>query len=219
MGKLISVDGLDASGKKTQCNLLYNYLAVQNKNVRLIDFPRYKTKGATFVEEYLSGKLGGRPEDTNAYAASLFFALDRYYSYVTEWKDFYNESDSILIADRFTSANAVHQLTKLPRSEWDYFLEWLYAEEYERLGIPKPDKVIYLELLPEISINLLNQREKEENRPKDIHEKDLGFIHKSYEAAMYASEKLGWERITIYENGNLLSRKDIFEKIKAALAL
>lgn len=90
---------------------------------------------------YLDGRLGQRPSDTNAYAASTFFAVDRYASYKADWKNDYDKVGKVVVANRYTSANAVHQLSKLPQNEWNGFLDWLWDFEFIKLGIPVPDVV------------------------------------------------------------------------------
>lgn len=213
MGKLIAIDGLDGSGKSTQCELLYNELSAQGKNVRLVSFPRYDSVGATFVKLYLDGKLGGDPSDTNPYAASTFYAVDRYYSYRTEWEEFYKEPDSVIIAARYTTANAVHQLSKLERDDWDDFLSWLVDFEYGKLGLPKPDLVLYLEMKPEISQELIKRRNEKTGAQSDIHEKNDEYLNACYKAALYSSDKMGWERIQCYDGKEPLSIDEIQEKI------
>ena len=151
MAVLIAIDGLDGSGKETQSRKLEKYLKEKGKKVRMLSFPTYDGKGSAFVDMYLKGELGKNPESTNAHAASVFFALDRYYSFKTDWSNDYNEDDTYIIANRYTSANAVHQLSKLPKTEWDSFLEWLWDFEFKKLALPSPDRVIYLEMIPDVS--------------------------------------------------------------------
>lgn len=221
MGKLIAIDGLDGSGKSTQCELLYNELTAQGKNVRLVSFPRYDSVGSTLVKLYLDGKLGSDPGDTNPYAASTFYAVDRYYSYRTEWEEFYKEPDSVIIAARYTTANAVHQLSKLERDDWDDFLSWLIDFEYVKLGLPKPDLVLYLEMKPEISLELIKRRNSETGAHSDIHENNEEYLNACYKAALYSSDKMGWERIQCYDGKDPLSIDEIQAKImeKAVMLL
>ena len=213
MGKLIAIDGLDGSGKTTQCQLLCDELKAQGKNVRLISFPNYESVGSTFVKLYLDGKLGDHPDDTNPYAAATFYAVDRYFSYRTEWKDFYSEPDSVIIAARYTTANAVHQLSKLDRDEWDDYLGWLFDFEYSKLGLPKPDLVLFLEMKPEISQELIRRRNEETGSTGDIHEKDSEYLSACYKAALYSSDKMGWDRIQCYDGKEPLSIDEIQSKI------
>ncbi len=219
MGRFIVIDGLDGSGKETQTNLLVEYLESIGKKVRVLSFPRYDSKSSLFVRMYLGGELGQSPDDTGAYAASSFFAADRYLSYRTEWEADVRDPDTVVIANRYTTANAVHQLAKLPEEEWDGFLTWLWDYEFGKLGIPAPDDILYLEMLPEISIRLIRSRSAETGRVIDIHEADESFLHRSYKAAMYASDRLHWTRIRCYRGGEPKTREEIAEEIRGALGL
>ena len=214
MGKFIVIDGLDGSGKGTQSERLKARLEGEGRKVRLLSFPMYDADSSCLVRMYLDGKLGTHPEDTNAYAASSFFAADRYISYRTDWKNDIDDPDTVVIANRFTTANAVHQLSKMPRAHWDEFLDWLWDYEYGKLGVPHPDLVIYLEMTPEISMSLVSSRSDETGQKKDIHELDPMHLKNSYAAALYSSEKLGWTRIRCFEDGKPLSR----DKIEALIA-
>lgn len=213
MGKLIVIEGLDGAGKNTQSEKLRCYLSEKGVKVRKIDFPDYKSKSSTLVKMYLSGELGGDPDDTNAYAASTFFACDRYVSYVTGWKDFLDEENTVVIANRYTTANAYHQLAKIPRERWDTFLSWLWDLEFAKMGLPKPDEVICFAVPPEISEKNIEKRCAEENVEKDIHEADREYLARCYEAAKYAADKLGWHMIHCVENGKQLPVDEIFKKV------
>lgn len=220
MAKLIAIDGLDGSGKETQSKRLVKYLTEKGKKVRLLSFPTYDGKGSAFVDMYLKGEFGNNPEDTNAYASSVFFTLDRYYSYRKDWYKDYRDDDTYIIANRYTSANAVHQLSKLPQNEWNDFLEWLWDFEFKKIGLPCPDRVFYLEMKPEFSMSLINSRSEQTGRQKDIHETSSNHLINSYKAALYSSEKLGWDIIHCIDGQNKLrSIGDIFEEIIAKLGI
>ncbi len=220
MATFIAIDGLDGSGKETQSKRLAKYLREKGKNVRLLSFPTYDGKGSTFVDMYLRGELGKNPQDTNAYASSTFFAMDRYYSYRTAWITDYNDDNTVIIANRYTSANAVHQLSKLPRDVWDEFLDWLWDYEFEKLGLPKPDRVLYLEMPPEVSMGLINSRSESTGRVKDIHEADKNHLINSYSAAIYSSERLNWDVIHCCDgDGKLKSVEEISDDIIKTLGL
>ena len=184
MSYLIAIDGLDGSGKGTQSELLQAALTRAGYPASLISFPRYDSESSSLVRLYLGGGIGSSPDDTNAFAASSFYACDRYISYKTEWGN---------------------KLAKLPRDEWDSFLAWLYDLEFARFGIPTPDLTVYLEQTPAISAKLVEKRSSATGQVKDIHELDCDFMRRSYEAAMYASDKLGWSRIRCYEGDEPLS--------------
>lgn len=220
MAMLIAIDGLDGSGKETQSKQLLKYLEGKGKKVRMLSFPTYDGKGSAFVDIYLKGELGKNPEDTNAYAASVFFTMDRYYSFRTDWSKDYNDEDTYIIANRYTSANAVHQLSKLPKDKWNGFLEWLWDFEFKKVGLPAPDRVIYLEMKPQVSMSLINSRSEQTGRVKDIHEADNNHLINSYEAALYSSEKLGWDIIHCCDDkNNLRTIPEIFADIVKKLNL
>lgn len=208
----IAIDGLDGSGKKTQTELLIKYLAEKELEYRYLSFPTYDKDYSAFVSMYLNGRFGDDPGIVNAYAASSFFAMDRYSSYMLDWKKDYDDG-KIIVANRYTTANAVHQLSKLPETEYDSFLEWLYEYEFVKLGLPKPDKVIYLSLPPELSHKLVEKRCQETGAVKDIHEKSIDFTKKSYKAVLYSSEKLGWYRINCSKDNEMRSIEEIQSEI------
>ena len=213
MGKFIAIDGLDGSGKGTQSEKLVNKLISEGKKVKILSFPMYESDSSLFVRMYLEGKLGDKPSDTNAYTASMFFACDRYISYATDWKKDIEDPDTYVIANRYTTANAVHQLSKLPEEEWEGFLTWLWDFEFTKLGLPEPDLVLYLELPPSISLSLVKSRSDSTGQKMDIHEKDTDYMAKCYDAALDSCEKLGWARITCHKDGAIRTREDIFEEI------
>lgn len=219
MGKLIVIDGLDGSGKGTQTRLLEKYLLEKGVNAKRIDFPRYGSVGCSLVEAYLGGKLGSDPSSTGAYASSLFFGMDRYYSFRTEWGELYREQGSVVLCDRYTTANAVHQLSKLPKESWDEYLEWLFDTEYNKLGLPSPETVIYLDVPVEVSAKLIAGRAEKEGRKKDIHELDTAYLVSCREAARYACQKMGWTVVECSENGEMRSIDEIFSEILNILNL
>ena len=153
-GKLIVLEGLDGSGKATQAKLLAEHFAAQGVPVQKITFPDYASDSSALVKMYLAGQFGQHPDDVNAYAASSFYAVDRYASYKTSWGSFY-EQGGVIIADRYTTSNAVHQCSKLPQEEWKGYLHWLFDYEFRLLGLPAPDRVIYLQVDPAVSQRLM----------------------------------------------------------------
>lgn len=219
MSKLIVIDGLDGSGKGTQTRMLRAYLTKKGVENDLISFPMYECDSSSLVKMYLSGELGQKPEDNNAYAASTLFAADRYVSYKKVWKALYEKENAVLIADRYTSANAVHQLAKLPESEWDGFLDWLFDFEYVKLGLPEPDHTVYIEMPPEICRKLIAKRAKETGRTVDIHEKDKTHLDRAYRAALYAADRLSWARVAASKNGEVRDPEEIFEDLLAMTGL
>ena len=202
MGKLIIFEGLDGSGKGTQTHLTAENLRAEGRELRQITFPNYQSPSSSLVKMYLGGEFGQRPDDVNAYAASSFYAVDRYASYKTDWGSFYREG-GLVLSDRYTTSNAVHQCSKLPPMHWDGFLNWLFDFEYKKIGIPAPDCVVYLAVDPEVSQKLMTERYHGDESRKDIQEKDREYMARSRDAAEYCARMLGWQRIecTTLENG------------------
>lgn len=221
MGKFIAIDGLDGSGKHTQFELLCEYLSSRGLRVRKLVFPVYESDSSIFVRMYLDGRLGSTASDTNAYAASMFFAADRYVSFVTDWRRDYEDPGTVIVADRYTTANAIHQLSKLPRESWDGFISWLTDFEFQKLGVPAPDLVLFLELPPEVSIMMVERRAAETGQKLDIHERDHDFVFRSHEAGLYASDVLGWQTLHCADSAgtSMRTREDIFADIKAHVDL
>ena len=213
MGKLIVFEGLDGSGKSTQLNNLKRYLAdigVAHKQIKL---PDYEHDSSILVRNYLKGDYGSKPDDVNAYAASSLFAVDRFASFKMYWGRDYN-AGSLILADRYTTSNAALQCSKLPKDKWDEYLEWLYDFEFNKIGIPKPDLVLFFDMLPQISQTLLSKRYKGEESKKDIHERDRQYLERCRDASLYSAEKLGWEVIKCYEGDSPKSIEEIFKTVK-----
>ncbi|MBQ1451182.1 MAG: deoxynucleoside kinase, partial [Clostridia bacterium] len=169
MGKLIVIEGLDGSGKSTQTKLVKEYLESKGADVHQIKLPDYESDSSALVRMYLRGEFGSSPADVGAYAASSFYAVDRYANFVTKWKEDY-ESGRIILADRYATSNAAHQMTKLARDEWDDYLAWLEDFEYVKIGIPKPSLVVFLDMPVEISQKLMTSRYSGDEGKKDVHE-------------------------------------------------
>lgn len=193
MGKLIVIEGLDGSGKATQAGLLEKNLKEQGDPVRKVSFPDYSSESSALIKMYLAGQFGTHPDDVNAYAASSFFAVDRYASYKKDWQEDYR--NGIIIADRYTTSNAIHQCAKLPREQWGLFVDWLFDYEYRLLGIPAPDLVIYLKVDLIVSQKLITERYHGHEEKKDIHEKDLAYLNRCQEAAAYCAQRCGWKTV------------------------
>ncbi len=210
-GFLIAVDGTDGSGKGTQTRLLCEALEQNGIPFRYIDFPTYDSNWSALVNLYLGGKFGSDPKAVNAYAASSFYSMDRYCSYMLDWKKDYDDG-KVIVANRYTTANAVHQLAKLEKSKYDEFLDWLFDFEQEKLQLPYPDAVFYLALEPKLSIELVEKRCTETGAHKDIHE-NLSHLTAATNAACYACEKLGWTRVQCSVDGRMRSIESIHREI------
>ena len=209
---LIVIEGLDGSGKSTQVELLKKRLTDKGISVKQIKLPDYEDDSSMLVRMYLSGEFGSKPEDVNIYATSSFYAVDRYASYKRHWKDAYL-SGTVILADRYTSSNAVHQTVKLPKEQWDEYLSWLTDYEYNKMGIPKPTAVIYLDMPVEISQRLMSKRYDNDESKKDIHEANVEYLKKCRESAMFAAEKFGWSVIKCSDGKEPLSIEEIGNNI------
>lgn len=201
-GKLIVIEGLDGSGKATQAKRLAEALAAEGRKVRQITFPDYASDSSALVKMYLGGRFGTHPDDVNAYAASAFYSVDRFASYKTDWGAFYR-GGGVVVADRYTTGNAVHQCSKLPPDQWEAFLAWLFDFEYTKIGIPSPDQVVYLEVDPAVSQRLMTGRYQGDEARKDIHEKDFEYLARSQRAAAWCAAHLGWARVACCQGAEM----------------
>lgn len=222
MGKLIIIEGTDGSGKETQTNKLFERLSKEEK-VKKITFPNYESDSSALVKMYLMGEFGENVNDVNAYAASSFFSVDRYASYKKEWGKYYHDN-YVIISDRYTSANMVHQTSKIKdEKEKEKFLAWLEDFEYEKLAIPRPNLVIFLNVEIDYTFNLMKNRENKitgkEN--KDIHESDKNYLRASYENALNIAKNKNWIIIDCIENGKMKTIEEIndiiYNKVKEIL--
>ena len=219
MGKLIVIEGLDGSGKSTQLDLLYENLKKKGLDCKSVSFPDYDNPSSTLVKMYLAGNFGKKPGDVNAFAASVFYTVDRYASYKSNWGEYYNNGGTI-VSGRYTTSNAVHQASKLPESEWENFLSWLYDFEYNKIGIPKPDKVIFLDMPIDVSQKLLTKRFDGDNSKKDIHECDTVYLDRCRKAAVFTAEFSGWETIPCSKDGEPRNIEEIADDVlKSVLEL
>lgn len=212
MGKLIVIEGLDGCGKSTQLELLPQNLKMRGIESQSVSFPDYDSNSSALVKMYLNGEFGKKPGDVNAYAASLFYAVDRFASYKTNWGEYYNQN-GVIVSGRYTTSNAVHQTSKMDETEWEEFLDWLYDLEYNKVGIPKPDKVIFLDMPVEVSQKLLSGRYKGDETKKDIHESDTAYLDKCRKAAMFTAKYSGWTVISCAKDGEPRPIEDIANDI------
>ena len=211
------IEGIDGSGKTTQVELLGKRLADTGKNVKRIKFPDYESDSSALVRMYLKGDFGTHPEDVSAYAASTFYAVDRYASYKTGGGKDYNEG-TVIISDRYVSSNIIHQSSKLKKEEREDYYKWLCDLEYNKLGLPIPSAVFFLDVPPEISVKNVENRYNGDESKKDIHEKDREYLRTCYNSALEACENLGFVRIPCVKDGKMMSIEDInnaiFEKVQ-----
>lgn len=216
-GTLIVLEGIDGSGKETQASLLEKKLKEKGRKVMHISFPDYESPSSALVKMYLKGDFGKNPEDVNPYAASLFYAVDRFASYRMKWKDFYQKG-GIIIADRYTTSNMVHQMTKYEdKKARKDFLSWLEKTEYEELELPVPDLVILLDIPLAVSENLVKERARQ-GGSMDIHEQHLDYLRKCHDAYQELVSLYGWKRIPCTEEGQLRTIEDIGKDVEKAAA-
>ena len=214
-GKLIVLEGIDGSGKSTQYRLLRERFERENISYRSAVFPRYEEESSALIRLYLSGAFGDKPSDVNACAAAAFYAVDRYASYKQDWGGSY-ESGGLILADRYSTSNAVHQGCKVPEAELPEFLDWLYDFEHVRLGLPKPDLVIYLDVDIETSVARMRRREQKHHTEADIHEKDVEYLRACLRTGRFAAEHYGWRRVDFMKDG---AERDKYEKNEEVFSL
>ena len=212
MGKLIVIEGTDGSGKSTQFQKLSQRLEAEGVAFRHIVFPRYSEPSSALIRMYLGGEFGKDPSAVNAYAASAFYAVDRYASYKQDWGAYY-ENGGLILSDRYTTSNAVHQTCKEPEERRGEFLKWLYEFEYDKLDLPRPDLTIYLDVPTSFTEQLMRRREADTNTKADIHEQDTAYLTTCRQAGRTAAEFYGWTVIQCVRDGKMRSIEDIHEEI------
>lgn len=217
-GKLIVLEGTDGSGKSTQFSLLCEYLEESGKSFHRIVFPQYHEASSALVRMYLGGEFGHSPSDVNPYAASTFYAVDRYASWKKIWGVEY-EAGKLILADRYTTSNAVHQTGKLPEDQWEGFLSWLFDFEYRKLGLPEPALVVYLDMPTERAVEMLRHREGETQTSGDIHEVDTTYLARCRKVAQKAAELFDWKTVSCVDGeGNLRSPDEIHTEIRSIVS-
>ena len=220
MGKLIVIEGTDGSGKSTQFRLLTEAVTNAGYEFQKLVFPQYKEESSALIRMYLGGQFGDKPSDVNAYAASAFYAVDRYASYKKVWGEWY-EQGGLVLSDRYTTSNAVHQASKEPEENRAEFLRWLYEFEYDKLGLPRPDLTIYLDVPTEYTEKLMRSREAATGTQADIHEQDLTYLATCRNMGRSAAEYYGWTVIHCVADGEMRSiediHKEIYSHVKACL--
>jgi len=212
MGKLIVIEGTDGSGKSTQFRLLTERIAAEGKPFQKLVFPQYAEESSALIRMYLGGEFGTKPSDVNAYAASAFYAVDRYASYKKVWGNWY-ENGGLVLSDRYTTSNAVHQASKEPEELRGKYLKWLYEFEYDKLGLPCPDLVIYLDVPTDFTEKMMRSREAATNTHADIHEKDLDYLATCRRTGKAAAEFYGWSVVDCVKDGVMRSIEDIHDEI------
>ena len=211
-GRLIVLEGIDGSGKSTQFSLLCQRLEAESRSFKRIVFPQYSEPSSALLRMYLGGEFGDRPEDVSAYAASTFYAVDRYASYRKVWRPDFLAGETIL-ADRYTTSNAIHQASKLPPDQWEAFFRWLGEFEYGYMELPEPDLVLYMDVPLEIALANMRTREAAAGHPGDIHETDTDYLAKCLHTAQAAAAYYGWQKVRCTEAGIMRDPAAIHEEI------
>jgi len=214
-GTIIVIEGIDSSGKATQVKMVYEELINEKYRAMRLEFPNYKSDSSTLIKMYLNGEFGEDPQSVNPYGASLFFAADRFASFKSNWEKFYNEG-GILILDRYVSSNMIYQAAKIENSKKrEEYLDWIYDLEFKKLSLPKPDIVIFLRMPPSFCLQLNDKRlnKIDGSSKKDIHERNAGYLEKTYEVAVYAAKKYKWAVVDCIENNLIRSVKEINDEV------
>ena len=215
MGKLFVIDGTDGSGKQTQFQKLQERLKKENIDYKTVSFPNYESESSALVKMYLSGEFGKNAKEVSPYIASTFYAADRYATFQTGYKEYY-ENGGIILADRYTTANMVHQAGKITDpEEREKFLNWLWDFEFNLYKLPEPTKVFFLNMPVEKSLELIKNRENKfsHETQKDIHESDINHLKDAYNAACDVAKKYDWYEIKYVENEQIKSIEEIHEEI------
>lgn len=214
MGKLIVIEGLDASGKETQTGRVFDRLQEAGVQTKKVCFPDYESDSSALIKMYLAGKFGSDPAAVNAFAASSFYAVDRYASYKTQWESFYQEG-GLILADRYTTSNMIHQGCKIADLQArSAYLDWLKEYEYGRLGLPQPDLVLFLDMPPAVGMKLMAGRHnKAGGETKDIHERSRSYLEETYRTALEVVRQQGWQRISCSDGENPLPVEEIAQQI------
>lgn len=215
MGRVIVIEGTDSSGKETQTKRLFERLEREGVKIKKLSFPNYESPACEPVKMYLAGAFGDKALDINPYPVSTMFAIDRYASYKMEWESFY-KSEGVVITDRYTTSNMVHQASKIEDKEKkEEYLNWLEDLEYKKMNIPAPDLVIFLNMPTEMAVKLMAERKNKitGEEKKDIHEQDTNYLKKSYENACEIARKYEWKEIKCVDEGRLKTIEEIGEEI------
>lgn len=212
MSKLIIIEGLDGCGKSTQVALLEKYFSNKGIDFKTIKLPDYANPSSTLVKMYLGGEFGNSADDVNAYAAGAFYAVDRFASYKLNWGRDY-ENGTLILADRYATSNSIYQMEKIDKYKWDEYLDWSEDFEYNKIGIPKPDLVIFLDMPIEISQRLMTARYNGDEDKKDVHESNIQFLNQCRVAALYTAQKQGWRVVPCSDGVSPLSVEQIHKNI------
>lgn len=216
-GQLIVIEGVDGSGKATQTARLYDALSAKGHPVGKVEFPNYTSPSSSLIKMYLNGDFGQQAEAVNPYVASTFYAVDRFATFRQKWQSFYEEG-GILLADRYTTSNMIHQGGKLTEADAKKaYIDWLLDFEYRLFALPKPDCVIFLDMPPVYSQSLRQSRQTlKQDLHQDIHESDDHHLLSAYQNALSIAKDYGWIIIScVTADGAIRSIESIHQEILA----
>ena len=212
MGDLIVFEGIDGSGKSTQFRMMCDRLKTEGRDFRHISFPRYDNPSSTLAKMYLGGEFGKDPDAVNAYAATSFYAVDRFASYIQDWKEFY-QSGGLVLLDRYTTSNALHQGAKMSDEKREDFFKWLYDYEFNYIGLPYPTRVLFMDIEAEYAAERLISRQNATGTSGDIHEQDIKHLSNCVHSGRQAAVLYNWDVVQCMQNGNLRSESEIHEEL------
>ena len=216
MGKLIVIEGIDGSGKSTQFEMLCRRFDEEKRDYKKVRFPRYDMPSAALINMYLGGEFGNDPDAVNAYAASSFFAVDRYASFMQDWRGYF-ESGGLVLTDRYTTSNAIHQGAKLPHEQRERFFSWLYDYEFNLMGLPPPDLVLYMDINAQTAARRLRQRQADTGTDADIHEKDAVYLEQCAKSGAEAAAFYNWRKISCFLEARERTEEEIHLEIYEAI--
>ena len=212
MGRLVVFEGIDGSGKSTQFKMICDRLTDEGREFKRLVFPRYDEPSSALIKMYLAGDFGVNPDSVNAYAASSFYAVDRYASFVQDWREYYNDG-GLILTDRYTTSNALHQGAKIAAAGREDFFKWLYEYEFSLIGLPVPDLVFFMNIDPDLAGARLLRRQTETDTSADIHEKDMVYLKVCAESGEQAASQFGWYKVNCLENGTERNEEEIHAEI------
>ena len=213
-GKIIVVEGTDCSGKETQSKLLEERLNSIGKKCVRFDFPNYESPTGKII----GGAYLGKPEigpsffkegavNVEPHVVCLYYAAGRKYA-MPEIEKYLND-DYYVILDRYTTSNLAHQGSKIhDKDERFNMYQWIDKLEYWLLGLPKPDKTIFLHVPLENTLELRKNR-----KSIDEHEKSPEYLKRAEESYLELSELYNWDKIECIRNNKLRSVEDINNEI------
>ena len=216
MGKLIVFEGIDGSGKSTQFDLLCDRYADEGRDFKRLRFPRYNEPSSALIKMYLGGDFGDDPDAVNAYAASAFYAVDRFASFIQDWREYY-ERGGLVLTDRYTTSNSIHQGAKMQPGQRELFFNWLYDFEFTYMGLPAPDLVVYLDIDAEQATLRLHRRQDETGKDGDIHEKDAMYLKQCAQTGSHAAAHYGWHKVRCFDCGHERGADEVHQEIYTIL--